>query len=92
MTEFIKAIRDLEIALGSPRRVMQPEEIKKRQANRRSIYLKTAAKAGTRLSDAAIDFRRPGFGIGPEMLEALADQKLKKDLPAGHLLALSDFG
>ncbi len=92
MTEFIKVIRDLETALGSPRRIMQPEEIKKRQANRRSMYLKAPAKAGTQLSDAAIDFRRPGYGIGPEMLETLGAQRFKKDLPAGHLLDLSDFG
>jgi sialic acid synthase SpsE len=91
MTAFIKAIRDLEIALGSPRRVMHADEIKKRQANRRSMYLKSAAKAGTRLSDAAIDFRRPGFGLGPEMFELLGAQALKTDLPAGHLLALSDL-
>jgi len=38
MAEFIKAIRNLETALGSPRRVMHAEEIKKRQANRRSMY------------------------------------------------------
>lgn len=91
MAEFIKAIRDLEVALGNPRRVMHEEEIRKRQANRRSIYLKAAAKAGTRLGDADVDFRRPGFGIGPEMFDALASQTLKSDLPAGHLLALSDL-
>lgn len=91
MSEFIRAIRDLEIALGNPRRVMHAEEVKKRQANRRSMYLKSAAKAGTRLADAAIDFRRPGFGLGPEMFDALAGQTLKTDLPAGHLLALTDL-
>jgi N,N'-diacetyllegionaminate synthase len=91
MAEFIKAIRDLETALGSPRRVMHAEEIRKRQANRRSMYLKAAAKAGTPLSDVAIDFRRPGFGLGPEMFDTLAGQTLKTDLPAGHLLALSDL-
>ena len=69
MGRFVQAVRDLEIALGSPRRAMQPEEITKRQAVRRSMYLKAAAKAGTRLSDVAIDFRRPGFGIGPDMYE-----------------------
>jgi N,N'-diacetyllegionaminate synthase len=91
MTEFIKALRDLETALGSPRRVMHAEEVKKRQANRRSMYLKAAAKAGTPLSEVAIDFRRPGFGLGPEMFDTLAGQTLKTDLPAGHLLTLSDL-
>lgn len=91
MNEFIRAIRDLEVALGSPRRVMHAEEIKKRQANRRSMYLKSAAKAGTRLCDADIDFRRPGFGLGPEMFDTLGSQTLKTDLPPGHQLALSDL-
>ena len=91
MHRFLRVVRDLEIALGSPRRVMQPEEIKKRQAVRRSMYLKAAAKAGTRLSDTMLDFRRPGFGIGPEMYDLLAERKLKADLPAGHLLSMADL-
>jgi N,N'-diacetyllegionaminate synthase len=91
MRTFIRAIRDLETALGSPRRVMHADEIKRRQNVRRSMYLKAEAKAGMRLADAAIDFRRPGFGIGPEMYDTLADRRFKSDLPAGHLLALADL-
>jgi sialic acid synthase SpsE len=91
MRAFVRAIRDLEIALGNPRRVMHTDEIKKRRNVRRSIYLKAAVKAGTRLADAAVDFRRPGFGIGPDMYDTLADRRFKSDLPAGHLLALADF-
>jgi N,N'-diacetyllegionaminate synthase len=92
MRRFIQAIRDLEVALGASRRAMNPEEIKKRQNVRRSMYLKQAVKVGSRLADAKIDFRRPGFGIGPEMFDTLADRTFKTDLPAGHLLALADFG
>ena len=92
MSRFVQAVRDLEVALGSPRRVMQPEEIDKRRRVRRSMYLKKPAKAGTRLADATIEFRRPGFGIGPDMYDALANRTLKTDLPADHLLALADFG
>jgi sialic acid synthase SpsE len=92
MRRFVQVIRDLETALGSPQRVMHPEEIKKRQNVRRSIYLKSAVRAGTRLSEAAIDFRRPGFGVGPEMYDALADRTFKTDLPAGHQLKLADLG
>jgi sialic acid synthase SpsE len=56
------------------------------------MYLKKDVKAGTRLADAAVDFRRPGFGIGPELFDMLADRTFKTDLPAGHLLALTNFG
>jgi len=92
MRRFIQAIRNLEIALGDPRRIMHPEEIKKRQGVRRSIYLEKDVKAGIRLVEAEIDFRRPGFGIGPEMYDMLADRRFKTDLPAGHLLTLADLG
>lgn len=92
MRQFIQAIRNLEIALGNPRRIMRPEEIKKRQGVRRSIYLKKDVKAGKPLVEAEIDFRRPGFGIGPEMYDMLADRRFKTDLPAGHLLTLADLG
>jgi N,N'-diacetyllegionaminate synthase len=91
MRRFVQTVRELETALGSPRRVMQPEEVEKRRNVRRSIYLKAPARAGTRLADAAIDFRRPGFGIGPEMYDALAERRIKNDLPAGHLLSLADL-
>jgi N,N'-diacetyllegionaminate synthase len=38
MRQFIQTTRNLEIALGNPRRIMHPQEIKKRQGLRRSIY------------------------------------------------------
>src|SRR6185436_7154404 len=91
MRRFVQAVRELEVALGSPRRDMTPEEIKRRQNVRRSIYLKVPAKAGTRLADAKVDFRRPGFGIGPDRYDELAERKLKTDLPAGHLLSMADL-
>ena len=92
MRQFVRAIRNLEVALGSTRRVMHADEINKRQAVRRSVYLQKAVKAGTRLADAAIEFRRPGFGVGPDMFDALAEQTFKRDLPAGHLVTLTDLG
>jgi N,N'-diacetyllegionaminate synthase len=55
------------------------------------MYLRQAAKAGTRLTDAAIDFRRPGFGLGPELFDSLAQRTFRCDLPAGHMLELANF-
>ena len=91
MTAFVKTIRDVETAIGRPRRLMHPEEIAKRMNIRRSTYLAADAKAGDRLSDAKVEFRRPGFGIGPDQYETFADRKLRHDLPAGHQLTLEDL-
>ena len=91
MKQFIKAIRDLEVALGQSRRILHPEERTKRLAIRRSAFLKSDAVQGQSLMEAEIEFRRPGDGIPPNLFESLADRRLAKALPAGHKLKLSDI-
>jgi N,N'-diacetyllegionaminate synthase len=91
MENFIRTIRDVETAMGKPRRMLFPEEQEKRKNVRRSVFLKSPVKAGQRLKDVEVDFRRPGFGIGPDIYEILLDFSFKSDLPAGHMLSLNDF-
>ena len=66
MTDFIKTIREVETALGSNRRTITLEEVKKRDQIRRSVFLRANAKAGQKLDECDIEFRRPGFGITPD--------------------------
>ncbi len=91
MAGFVQAIRNLEIAMGSSRRVMQPKEYKKRDAIRRSIHLLEGAKKGQSLADVKIEFRRPGHGIGPDMYEDLLSAVFIADLPADHRLSFQDI-
>lgn len=91
LAPFIRIIREVETALGSPRRILHPAEREKRLAIRRSVYLAASAKAGQRLGDLAVEFRRPGYGISPDAFETIVDARLATDLPAGHRLALSDL-
>lgn len=91
MTAFVKLIREVEIALGSPRRIMTPVELENRRKIRRSVFLAAPVKAGQKLKDAVVEFRRPGFGIGPDQYETLTDSAFRKDLPAGHRLAITDL-
>jgi sialic acid synthase SpsE len=91
MTNFVRAIRDLEVALGDRRRILHPEEYKKRAAIRRSLYLTAPVKKGTALRDAQFDFRRPGHGIAPDRYEELLDCVFTGDHPAGHQVARSDL-
>ncbi len=92
MKAFIQVIRGVEQAMGTSRRVMHPAEVEKRNAQRRSTWLVSPARAGQRLADAHVEFRRPGFGLGPDLYERMADSRFARDLPAGHQLALSDLG
>jgi sialic acid synthase SpsE len=91
MRAFVQAIRDLETAMGSPRRVLKEEERKKRDSIRRSIFLAQPAKKGQKLSDVKVEFRRPGFGIGPDQYEDLLQTTFAADLPAGHRLSYTDI-
>lgn len=91
MSRFVQAIRDVEVALGCNRRIMHPEELLKRQRIRRSAYLKQAGKAGQKLSELQVEFRRPGFGMAPNEYEALLDCVLARDLDSGHMLLTGDL-
>ncbi|WP_424096622.1 N-acetylneuraminate synthase family protein [Moorena producens] len=90
MGGFIQKIRDLEMALGSPRRILHPEEVVKRNRFRRSAFLKEAASAGTLLSDLKVEFRRPGDGIQPDQFEQIQKASINKDLPPGYKLQFED--
>lgn len=91
MQAFVKAIRDVETAMGLPRRIMAPEELKKRDAIRRSIYLAGPAKKGQKLSEVEVEFRRPGYGIGPEFYDELRDCVFTEDCAEGHQLSYIDI-
>lgn len=91
MARFVRIVRDVEAAMGLTRRILAPEEKKKRDSYRRSIFLKAPVRAGTRVADAKIEFRRPGHGYGPDRYEELSGRTFRKDLPAGHMVALDDL-
>ncbi len=91
MAGFVATIRDVERALGSPRRILHAAERQRRDAIRRSVFLVSAAKAGQRLKDIAVAFRRPGFGVAPDHYETLGERRLRRDLEEGHMLRLEDL-
>lgn len=91
MKQFVKTIREVEVAMGNNRRELHAEERKKRDAIRRSVFLRSNAKSCQRLSECEVEFRRPGFGISPDSYEELQDVILKKDLFVGHMLSMKDL-
>jgi sialic acid synthase SpsE len=88
---FIAILREVEMAFGGARRTFDAETRERRRAVRRSAHLAAPARAGTRLADAALDYRRPGFGLSPAVAEQYGAARLTRDLPAGHRLGLGDL-
>lgn len=91
MKQFVKTIREVEIAMGGNRRELHEHEIKKRDAIRRSAFLINEVKVGQKLSACDIEFRRPGFGISPDRYEKLIEASINRDLPADHMLSMQDL-
>lgn len=93
MEDFIKTIRQIEIALGSSRRILYPEEREKRQAIRRSVFLKKAVTAGMAVENSMVEFQRPGYGITPDVFDRMQSENIffARDLPIGHMLKHEDL-
>jgi len=91
MKQFVRSLRDVEKALGAPRRILYSEEKEKRQKIRRSAFLKGPISKGQKVSTAGVEFRRPGYGIAPNQFESLVGMHFKKDLSAGDMLTWSDL-
>lgn len=91
MSEFVEVIRNLETALGKPRRVLTDPEKIKRDAVRRSIYLIKDLPSGHTIAEDDIDYRRPGNGISPDRLSAILSRRLNKSIKAGHKLNWEDL-
>lgn len=91
LREFVKTIRSLETALGSPERTMTDAERQARDAIRRSAFLTEGVNAGERLADADTLFRRPGHGMAPGDWEQQGKKAFRHDLPAGHRIGAEDL-
>ena len=89
---FVKIVRDVERGFGSSRRHMSAEQIKARNMVRRSAFLSAPAKAGAKIEDLPVIFRRPGTGIAPDVFETLSGMTLRWDLPEGAMLQRGDLG
>tara|TARA_B100000886_G_scaffold253385_1_gene179124 strand:- start:225 stop:680 length:456 start_codon:yes stop_codon:yes gene_type:complete len=91
MTKFVEKIREIEIAMGSSRRVLTEKEKFNRLKVRRSIYLDEDYKKNTFVKDMKLKFKRPGYGIPPSEYDKILDKKLKIDLKKGSQLSLYDL-
>ena len=85
--EFIKEIRDVEKAIVDSERKLNPD-IKKRFATRRSMFSKFNIQKGTKITEEHIEYKRPGFGLGPDRLDDICFKVAKYDIPAGTMIAL----
>jgi N-acetylneuraminate synthase len=73
-------------ALGGTRRTLSEAEIVKRRQFRRSLVTRSALPAGHVLTEADLDAKRPGTGIGPDELRYVVGRQLATDLDEDRVL------
>ena len=80
---MVKAIRNIELALGSVIKKPSNSELKNKSIARKSIVAKTEIKKGDKLSEENITIKRPGSGINPmrwdEVVGSIALKDYKED-------------
>ncbi|QKF58955.1 N-acetylneuraminate synthase [Aliarcobacter lanthieri] len=83
LKDMVKAIRNIELALGSSIKKPSSSESKNKPIARKSIVAKTDIKKGEILSENSLAIKRPGNGISPmrwdEILGTVATKDYKED-------------
>ena len=81
--KMVRAIRDVERALGDGIKKMQPCEVSNRDVVRKSIVAAKEISQGSKISEKMLAVKRPGTGIEPKYVEKLVGKKarsgIKKD-------------
>jgi sialic acid synthase SpsE len=90
MAIITAAVRRIPAALGSRRRVVSDGERQNAEAMRRSIVAARDIRAGEILTEAHLEFRRPGTGISPNDAGRLLGRAARHDIGADTLLSDDD--
>jgi sialic acid synthase SpsE len=91
LQKMIQAIRDVEKAIGSSRKMHAPSEGVYHQRGRRSMFAKGDIPAGTMLSEDMIAILRPGIGIAPKYMEIVVGKSARKDIKAHEPILWEDI-
>lgn len=88
---MVRAVRNIELALGSAMKEPSPSEQRNMDIARRSIHLARAVTSGRQLTTDDLVMLRPGSGISPMRMDDVLGRIVRHDLPAGHLLRPTDL-
>jgi len=91
LKQMVKAIRDVEKALGDgvKRPTKDEEEIKK--VGRRSIVARTYIPKGTIITEDMLAIKRPGTGIEPKYVNRIIGRATKRNIKKDNLLLWSEI-
>ena len=87
---LVKAIRNIEKAIGSGVKKASKSEEKIKAIARKSIVAACDIRKGSKLTQAMLSIKRPGTGIEPRHIERLLNKKTQADIKEGQILTWSN--
>ena len=90
LTSIVKGARDIELALGSSKKVLD-EEIEVQQMARESIVSLTKIPTKTIITTDMISVKRPGTGIPAKLLNTVIGKCTNKTILANTLISWKDL-
>jgi len=92
LADMVRGIRIVERALGDGIKRPRATEREVAAVARKSIFADTAIPAGTRILRSHLTMRRPGTGLGAELLELVVGRLAARDIGAGEMVGLEHLG
>ena len=86
LKDMIRAIRDVEKALGDGIKKPTKGEDRIKKVVRRSIVAKMEIPKGTVITEDMLDLKRPGVGVEPKYLNDIIGKRAKKDIKPDELI------
>lgn len=91
LSDLVKAVRNIEKALGTPEISPSKKEQKMRIACYRSLVAARDIRAGERLKASDLFAKRPGTGMLARDINLLINRKTKRAVKKDHMISLKDL-
>jgi N,N'-diacetyllegionaminate synthase len=85
---MVKAIRNIDVALGDGIKRLTPSEVRNKPVARKSLVARQAIKAGEAFSAQNLTTKRPGTGITPMRWDEVMGRVATRDYAADELIEL----
>ena len=85
---MVRAIRNIEQAMGDGIKRPSPSEIKNKPIARKSLVAAKPIRAGERFTTENVTTKRPGTGISPMRWDDVIGRVAARDIAAGEMISL----
>lgn len=87
----VRAVRDMESALGVPHRWMTRGEVLNRRTLAKSLVAAVAVPAGTVVTRDMVGSKSPGMGVSPQLIDSLVGRRMHRDVAADEMFLEEDL-